>query len=383
MKRIIGIVISVLLMLQLAFPVDAVSEDELTRSLHAKSALLMDGESGRVLYEKNGRVSMKNASTTKILTCMIALEQGKEEMVCTASEYAAAMPKVRLGVKPGQTFYLKDLLYSLMLESHNDSAVVIAESISGSVEKFAAAMNKKARKLGALHTNFVTPNGLDAEQHQTTAYDLALITRYALQNPRFIQIINSPSYSFTDCSGNGHYSVYNKNAFLNSYQGAYGVKTGFTGGAGYCFVGASRKGRHNLISVVLASGWPPNKSYKWQDTKWLMDYGRDNFIWKKFPVQSRQLPSVLVTRGKQETLALSADAYQALVRDADEIEIRMKLPEKVEAPVKKKQRIGTASLYINGSLEKKIPIRAAEEVDRITFPYVFRRILHRCMFDNR
>lgn len=383
MKKIIGIIISIVISLQLCVPAEAVTEQELNQKLYAKSALLMDAESGRVLYDKNGKVPMKNASTTKILTCIVALEQSEKQRVCTVSEYASTMPKVRLGVKAGQSFLLQDLLYSLMLESHNDSAVVIAENVAGSVEKFASLMNKKAKKIGAKQTNFVTPNGLDAEQHQTTAYDLALITRYALQNQQFVQIINTGSHSFTDISGKSRYSVYNKDAFLNLYEGAYGVKTGFTGGAGYCFVGASRKENHNLISVVLASGWPPHKSYKWQDTKQLMDFGRENFKWKKLFDGKEIVPLVKVSRGQQETVELECSSYEALVSDKDDIDITFHIPKAIEAPVKKKQKVGEILVTVNGVLEQKIPVRAEKMVREITFPFVFRKILNRYIFDYR
>ena len=168
--------------------------------LYAKSAILIDADTGRVLYEKNGYEKLSIASTTKIMTCIIALEYGNLKDVFTVSRYAASMPKVKLGVTSNEQYVLKDLLYALMLESDNDAAVVIAEGIGGSVENFASLMNQKARDLGCYNTNFVTPNGLDDENHYSTAYVLALIGRYAIKNPAFLEISNTASYSFCDAN---------------------------------------------------------------------------------------------------------------------------------------------------------------------------------------
>ena len=156
---------------------------------------------------------------------------------------------------------MRDMLYSLMLESHNDTAVAIAESIAGDTLSFANMMNERAKQIGAKNTNFVTPNGLDAEQHYTTAYDLALIAAEAVKNEEFLKIVNTPSHSFQDIDGKRQYAAGNKDAFLSMMNGAIGIKTGFTGNAGYCFVGALKRDNRTFISVVLASGWPPNKSF--------------------------------------------------------------------------------------------------------------------------
>ena len=225
---------------------------------------------------------MAMASTTKIMTCIIALEYGNLNEIVTASAYAASMPNVKLGLRSGEQFLLKDLLYSLMLESHNDVAVAIAEHIAGSVEDFAALMNQKARDIGAYNTNFVTPNGLDAPGHYTTATDLALIGAYAIKNTKFVEITNTASYTFSNNAGTRTFGVSNKNSFLNQMEGAFGIKTGYTGQAGYCFVGAVEEGNARFVSVVLACGWPPNKSWKWADTKVLMDYGTQNYVYKTF-----------------------------------------------------------------------------------------------------
>ncbi|HKL99747.1 MAG TPA: D-alanyl-D-alanine carboxypeptidase family protein, partial [Mobilitalea sp.] len=241
--------------------------------LHAASCLLMDAENNRVLYEENGQEELSMASTTKIMTCIVTLENADLNDIVTVSSYAARMPDVQLNIRSGEQYYLIDLLHSLMLESHNDVAVAIAEHVGGSVEGFATMMNDKARSLGCDNTNFVTPNGLDAEGHYTTAQDLAVITSYSIKNDKFINITNTPSYQFKELINGRSFSVSNKNKFLYMMEGAIGVKTGFTGRAGYCFVGAIKRPDRTLVSVVLGCGWPPRKSLKWSDTKELMNYG--------------------------------------------------------------------------------------------------------------
>ncbi len=234
-------------------------------SLYALSAVLMDGVSGRVLYEKDGDVPRPNASTTKVLTCILALENGAGDDYVMVSAKAAAQPDVQLGLEEGEQYYLEDLLYSLMLMSHNDTAVAIAEHIGGSVEGFAEMMNEKAEEIGCTDTYFITPNGLDAEdkngKHHTTARDLALIMRYAIKkkNRTFLKITETREYTFSDLNKNRVFSLHNTNALLDMTEGVLSGKTGFTGDAGYCYVCACRQGENLLIISLLGCGWPNNK----------------------------------------------------------------------------------------------------------------------------
>ena len=345
--------------------------------LYAKSALLMDASNGRVLYEKDGYHIMPMASTTKIMTCIYTLENGNLDDVVTISDNASRQPKVRLGVKAGEQYTLRDLLYALMLESYNDCAVAIAEHLSGSVEQFCYDMSNKARDLGAYDTNFETPNGLDSDNHYTTAYDLALITRYALQNEDFIQIINERSHSFQEKTKGSSHSVYNKDAFLDQYAGAFGVKTGFTGKAGYCFVGAAKQDNKTLISVVLASGWPPNKTWKWADTKKLMNYGFQNFSYQEIGVENPKLETVPVLDGQKQNVSLYTDAKkeQLLMMPSEKLEVKIKIPKELSAPVIKDMPIGSISYYLNEKEFRCYSIYAKESVKKIDYGYCFHKVL--------
>lgn len=273
-------------------PVSAEEKAGEPENLYARSAVLMDADSGRILYGKDGQNIMPMASTTKIMTCIIALEEMKESQTGEASQNAALQPKVRMGVKEGEVYYLKDLLYAMMLESYNDSAVIIAEELGGSVEAFAEKMNQKVKEIGCEHTHFVTPNGLDGKDsqgiHATTAEDLAGILRYCImispEKSRFLEITGTRNYQFSDVSGTRQFACTNHNAFLDMMEGALTGKTGFTADAGYCYVGALKRGDRTFIVALLACGWPDHKNYKWSDTRKLMEYGIDNYEYQEIPL---------------------------------------------------------------------------------------------------
>lgn len=356
-------------------------------SLHAYSAVLYDGDAGRVLYEKNGYEVLPMASTTKIMTLLVVLEHTKPEDIVTVSQNAAKQPDVQLNMNTGEQYYVRDLCYSLMLESHNDTAVALAEHVGGSVEGFAAMMNAKAKALGAYSANFVTPNGLDAEGHGITAADLAKIAAYAVKQEEFRKITTTPSHTFKELTKGRSFNVNNKDAFLTMMDGAIGVKTGFTGKAGYCFVGALERDDRLLISVVLASGWPPHKTYKWSDTRLLMNYGLENF--KKLPllndtVTLPELPKLPVEHGQKSNVSLSYDPkvlqqvsdFQLLRTGEEQIACQVELSQNIlTAPVEEKISVGELIITIDEECIKKIPIQTAETVVPVNFKYYLVQIL--------
>lgn len=345
--------------------------------LYASAACVMDAGSGRILYGKNEAAPLPMASTTKIMTCILALENGNMEDPVTFSAKAASMPKVRLGAGKGRTFLLGDLLYSLMLESHNDTAVAIAEHIGDSVEGFAAMMNAKAAELGMSQTNFVTPNGLDAEGHASTPADMCRLASYACTNQTFLELIRTPARTIRETSGKGSFSLTNHDAFLTSYKGAIGIKTGFTNKAGYCFVGAAQRNGLTLVSCVLGSGWPPNKSYKWADTKALMNLGFENFSMKNVPVRDLSVYSIIVENGKADAVGiLQPEIPSFLLSDADAIDIRYSLPPKIQAPVRQGTAVGEIQILVNGSPLGSYPVYPSEDVERETFADIIYDIFH-------
>lgn len=366
--------------------------------LYAQAAVLMDADSGRVLYGKNEKDILPMASTTKIMTCILALEYGNQEDIAEVSAYAASMPKVKLYVKQGERYRLGDLLYSLMLESHNDSAVVIAEAVGGSVEEFASMMNQKARDIGCFDTYFITPNGLDAvvndsgRVHSTTAEDLARIMAYCVTDSpareQFLEITQAASYDFTDADGKRSFHCSNHNAFLNMMDEAISGKTGFTNNAGYCYVGAVESEDRVFTVALLACGWPNNKNYKWSDMKKLASYGMERYEYRDI-YEQKEFHDIPVKNGiDRESQAPYREAYVSvriedegetsmpyLLCEEDEVEVRVQIASALKAPVEKHEEIGTVCYYLNGNLIRRCPVTTTEAVEERTYGWIFTYLL--------
>lgn len=403
------------------------------QELWASAAVVYDAEAGRVLFGKNPTEQLPMASTTKIMTLLVILENSDPDEIVTVSKKASSQPEVHLGMRAGEQYRLKDLCYSLMLESHNDSAVALAEHVGGSVEGFAELMNQKALSLGAFHTHFVTPNGLDADGHYSTAEDLAKIAAYAVKQEKFQAITTAADHSFSDLSGKRSFSVTNKNRFLTMMDGAIGVKTGFTGKAGYCFVGAIKRADRTLISVVLASRWPPYKEAKWSDTKKLMNYGlnayskvylRDYFqstentqgteyengvagyskntetrqqpacenskneqqtAWADQLERLQLLPKLRLRNASEQELPLCYSEQETkelfetslLMKPSEEISFQLLLSaQELTAPVKAGEQVGMLFVALDGYLIKKIPVLTAQAAEPVDFIHYFKKALH-------
>jgi serine-type D-Ala-D-Ala carboxypeptidase (penicillin-binding protein 5/6) len=355
-----------------------ITDDSIKIQLNARAACLMDASTNRVLYGKKVDTEMPMASTTKIMTLIVTLENARLDDIVTVSKEAARQPDVQLNMKTGDQFKLGDLLYSLMLESHNDTAVAIAEHVGGSVEGFAQMMNEKAKELGCTHTNFVTPNGLDSstEQHYTTARELAIIASYAIKNKQFLEITNTPNWTFKELTKGTSYSVTNKDRFLYLYDGAIGIKTGFTNKAGYCFVGAVDKENRTFVSVVLASGWPPNKNYKWSDTTKLMDYGTKNYELQEIFDDTKLYEPIFVRKGKECLADLFCEgSLQMLLSEQDEVKVIYEIEKEIEAPVTPDQQVGVAKYYVNDELVKTFPIKTSTGIEKIDLKFTWKQVI--------
>ncbi|OUP19346.1 hypothetical protein B5F29_08365 [Lachnoclostridium sp. An196] len=369
--------------LALLAPDISVRAQEEPENLYARSAVLMDADTGRILYEKNGEEVLPMASTTKIMTLLVTLENADLEGTVTVSSYAASMPDVQLNIREGERYRLKDLCYSMMLESHNDAAAAIAEHVGGSVEGFASMMNQKARDLGCYHTYFITPNGLDAEDehgvHSTTAEDLARIMRFCMQNDTFLSITREPSWNFTDLDGTRSFTVNNKNAFLNMMEGALTGKTGFTNDAGYCYVGALEREGKRLIVALLACGWPGNRTWKWSDTQTLMNYGLDTYHHETIGEEMIRMEPAAVQDGRKESVELRADigTVQMLLKEDDLFRIETDRPSELQAPVEAGEIVGTVAYYLNNEIVDIFPVYAAETVQKIDYWWCLNRILQK------
>lgn len=373
--------------------VDMTPAIEEPSELHALSAVLMDGDSGRVLYEKDGKTPLANASTTKVLTCIVALESSPGDDYVQVSQNAASQPEVRLGLQKGEQYYLEDLLYSLMLKSHNDTAVAIAEHCGGTVEGFARMLNRKAKQIGCKDTYFITPNGLDAQdengKHHTTAEDLALIMRYAIKNKTFLHISQTRDYTFSEITGKRTFSVHNANALLDMMDGVLAGKTGYTSQAGYCYVCAWEEEGKTFVVSLLGCGWPNHKTYKWSDTKKLLSYGAYNYDYETY-WQEPHTSKILVTDGVENMQNIGEKVYlrgkcsvtsedrekEILLKKGEAVTCKTEIPQKVRAPVLKGEKLGRIAYYLDGKLIASYPVYAERSVEKISFKWYTEKVFH-------
>ncbi len=349
----------------------------------AQGAALVDGTSGRLLWGKNADKPMEMASTTKIMTAILVLEKSDLYEIVTVSKNAARQPDVQMDLLEGEQWYVGDLLRAMMLHSYNDAAVALAEHTSGSVEAFCMEMTAKAKQIGAKDTVFGSPNGLDShlpkEQHHSTAYDMGLITGYALQNPQFREIVQMPAYSFCDVSGKHTHTAVNTDRFLQMYAGALGVKTGYTNKAGHCFVGAAQKDDVCLVSVVLGCGWGSSgKQAKWTDTKALMDYGFATYQLQTVANKGSTVGSAAVSRSPVEAVdgVLSEDCKGLFsASEAQRLTLVPKLSMTLQAPVHQGEKIGTAELCLDGTVLYEVDVLAANQAPAYTLWEQYQRLL--------
>lgn len=371
--------------------------------LYAKSAVLMDADSGRVLYERNGYEQMAMASTTKIMTLIVTLENASLDDTVAVSAYAASMPDVQLNMREGENYRLGDLVYSLMLESHNDSAVAIAEHVGGSVEGFAALMNQKAEEIGCENTYYITPNGLDATDggkfHSTTARDLALVMSYCIkkspQKEKFLEITRTQSYSFSDASRKRSFSCTNHNAFLGMMTGALSGKTGFTNKAGYCYVGALERDGKTFVAALLACGWPNHKTYKWSDTRALMEFGIANYSYRSFDeavIPESAFEDIQVTGAKGEKIGgmetvkvemaepqdgLLCQTDGLLMSGEEKITVTLYKVKGLSAPVSKGQKVGHISYKVGDEEWKRVELVAAQGKEAVDFLWCLKMVFEK------
>ena len=349
-------------------------------NMYSGSYALMAGDTGRILVGKEETSPMANASTTKILTCIVTLENCSLDEMVTISANAARQPKVHYGVKEGEQYPLKELIYGLMLESFNDCAVAIAEHVAGSEENFAKMLNEKAKEIGCKDTFFITPNGLDAENetgfHHTTAADLCKMMSYCVwESPKkelFLEITQTRTYG----------DFVNRNAFLDQMEGVLSGKTGFTSKAGYCYVAALEQNGERYTIALLACGWPNNKNYKWQDAKKLFSYGVENYDMRKveFVPESEQLEidgytdrSSFITLNQKSFLKVEAEdrEYQLLMSVKEQLRIEKLWYAEPELPIEKGAVLGEYQLSLGETPIDAIPMIAVSSGDIWNFEDIF------------
>lgn len=327
--------------------------------INARSAIVIDAESGRVLFEKNAYIKRPMASTTKVMTAIIALENCDLNEVVTVSRNAALVNGSTINLTTGEKLTMRELMYGLLLRSGNDAAIAIAEHIGGSVDGFAKMMNDKAREIGAYNTKFTTPHGLDEEGHYSTAYDMALITRYALKNPVFNDIVGTRSIQV------GKRTMNNTNEMLWGYEGADGVKTGYTGKAGRCLITSATRNGRRYISVVL---FCDSRDQRALSSKKILDYAFDRYFPQTL-IKSEYIGYVPVIRGNEKQLPVYVEKTITLPVteiEKNELYTRISLPKSLHAPIRQKQIVGTLSVFLGDEILCESVIRAGKNIQSKT-----------------
>jgi len=349
--------------------VQAVS-DQKPPALNALAAIVVEESTGRVLFARNADQKRSIASTTKIMTALVALENGNLEDTVTISKRAAAIGGSTAGMQAGEKYTLRELLYAMLMISANDAAIAVAEHVGGTVERFADMMNKKAKSIGAVNSNFVTPHGLDRENQYSTASDLAIITIEALKNPVFSQIVST-----TNTSISGH-NLYNTNELLGNYPGVDGVKTGYTGKAGRCLVTSARRGEMRVISVVLGS---PTKNARASASRAILDYCFDNFRMYRLLKGGEVYARVPVYRGIRQIIELRADQEIKVPLselELDLLKVQSNVPEVLNAPVYAGMDTGFIEYEVNGEVVGRSMLKTSDNIRKKNYSDYLKEVLH-------
>jgi D-alanyl-D-alanine carboxypeptidase (penicillin-binding protein 5/6) len=324
--------------------------------ISAGAAVVLDTVSGRILYEKNAHSRRAMASTTKIMTAIVAIENGNLDDRVTVSRRAASIGGSVINLKTGEELTLRELLYGMLVKSGNDAAIAVAEHVGGTVENFVEMMNKKAKELGLKDTAFKNPHGLDATGHYSTAYELAKLTQYALKNPVFSEMAGTQSIHITNRD------LYTTNEMLSVYPGADGVKTGYTGKAGRCLVTSATKDGWRIISVVLNC---PSRSARAQSSKDILDYAFSNYKTYNLAQAGEEERSINVHRGKKNKVpaVIMKDIKIPLtLAEKEKLKKTIYYKRTVNAPVYKDIEVGEIRFTIDGKLIAKTGLKTGDEV---------------------
>ena len=361
MKRLFAALISVLLLLPHGGEAEGSFPDA-----PAEAAYLIEANSGRVLYAKNENARLPMASTTKIMTALLAVESGRLDETVTVSEEAAGTEGSSMYLKAGEKLPLIDLVYGLMLVSGNDAAVAIACFLDGDTGSFAAHMNARAKELGLSDTHFVTPNGLHDPNHYTSAKDLALLGAATLENPALAAIAKT---QYRKTEGTNPHTLKNKNRLLWEYEGGIGLKTGYTKAAGKCLVFAAERGGMKLCGAIL------NCPTMWVTAKSMLDAGFRLYRVKRF-LDTDAVFLLPVANGVKKSLCaapIRGILYPTEIGADETFTVETAFDGALAAPVRAGDTVGSVSLLLNGTVVKEVPIVACESVETAGFPYYFRR----------
>ena len=379
MKRLSAVFLAVLA-LAAAVPASSAVGEDAGLSLSCASSVLMEKETGTVLYEQDVHAKLEPASVTKVMTLLLVMEAvdsgrlSPDEMV-TVSTHAAGMGGSQVYLKEGEQLSASEMIKCVTVVSGNDCAVALAEHLAGSETAFVSQMNQRARELGMADTNFVNCTGLPAQGHVTSAYDIALMSRELILNHPSIRQYTT---IWMDSIRDGAFGLTNTNRLVRFYQGTTGLKTGSTDAAGFCISATAERDGMELIAVIMKS---PTSPERFEDAKALLDYGFANYaLVNVYPEAPLAPVDVLLGTVSQVQPQLQRECH-LLVRKGEEGQVTTKLTlaEDLEAPVEQGQTLGQLEVYVGEELRDTVPIVSAQQVDRLTVPGIFGRMLRQLL----
>lgn len=368
--KITGILVAVFLVVGLAVPT---RRAEAAPAVGAKAYVLMEASTGRVLLENNRDAKLPMASTTKIMTCLLAVENGNMDDIVTIPKEAVGQEGTSIYLREGEKVAFSDLVYGLMLASGNDAAVAIAIHLAGSVEAFAQMMNDKAREIGATNSNFVTPNGLPDDNHYTTAYDLALISSYAMQNEQFCEIVGTSKKDLAEDDDSPARYLRSKNKILYQYEGGNGIKTGYTKAAGKCLSAGAKRDNMQLVAVVL------NDYDMFVDCMALLDYGFEHYAMRQVAEAGKSYGEIPVEESLEGSVqtALCDNIYLPLTQEeVTMVEEKVNMSSSLAAPVQEGEVVGVAEFSF-GDMKVKSNIITISSARRKTYEFYLSQIMQR------
>ena len=379
MKRLSAVFLAVLA-LAAAVPASSAVGEDAGLSLSCASSVLMEKETGTVLYEQDAHAKLEPASVTKVMTLLLVMEAvdsgrlSPDELV-TVSTHAAGMGGSQVYLKEGEQLSVSEMIKCVTVVSGNDCAVALAEHLAGSETAFVSQMNQRAQELGMADTNFVNCTGLPAQGHVTSAYDIALMSRELILNHPSIRQYTT---IWMDSIRDGAFGLTNTNRLVRFYQGTTGLKTGSTDAAGFCISATAERDGMELIAVIMKS---PTGPERFEDAKALLDYGFANYaLVNVYPEAPLAPVDVLLGTVSQVQPQLQREC-RLLVRKGEEGQVTTKLTlaEDLEAPVEQGQTLGQLEVYVGEELRDTVPIVSAQQVDRLTVPGIFTRMLRQLL----
>lgn len=380
MKKFISFVLTFIIILTQSSSIFAVGDDKTNLNISSKSAILMDSSSGKILYEKNCHEKLPPASVTKVMTLLLiceAIESGKikESDDVQISEVAASMGGSQIFLEPGEIQKVDTLVKSIAVASANDACVAMAEYVGGSVEEFVVLMNNRAKELGMKDTNFVNTNGLPVDNHYTSAYDIALMSKELLRHEKISKYLTTWMDEVVVGKKQAKIGISNTNKLVKHYSGATGVKTGFTQQAKYCLSASALRNGTHLIAVTLCCETSP---LRFKDATSLLNYGFANYESVKICKANQKVANVKFPKGSKENVDLVAkDDLSVLIKKGDSKDFTKKVEVKkdIDLPVKKNTELGVVKVYKGKELVGETKIVNIEDIDKATYTEMLRRVI--------